>query len=92
MPEEEEIIEEEEQQEEEQSQPLIIETKGKWKDFEVISGQVFEVGKTYKLSVQGQCKFAISPTKPTSIDDGMGTNEITFKKSETNKLWIITGG
>ena len=74
-----------------EQEPLVIETRGKWKDFEVISGQEFEVGKTYKLSVQGQCKFAISAVKPTSIDDGMGTNEITFKKSETNKLWIITG-
>lgn len=74
-----------------QSEPLVIETKGKWKDFEYVSGREFEVGKTYKLNVQGQCKFAISATKPTSIDDGMGTNSITFKKNETNKLWIITG-
>lgn len=72
-------------------EPLIIETKGKWKDFEYVSGREFEVGKTYKIEVQGQCKFAISPNKPESVDDGMGTNSITFKKNETNKLWIITG-
>lgn len=75
----------------EEPQPLVIETKGKWRDFEVISGREFEIGKTYKIEVQGQCKFAISATKPTSVDDGMGTNSITFKKNETNKLWIITG-
>lgn len=82
MPEEE-IIEEQEQ-----SEPLIIETRGKWKDFEYVSGREFEVGKTYKINVQGKCQFAISPTKPTA---GIGTNEITFTKDETNKLWIITG-
>lgn len=72
-------------------EPLVIETKGKWKNFEVISQREFEVGKTYKIEVKGQCKFNISPNKPESVDDGMGTNSITFKKNETNKLWIITG-
>ena len=86
----EEILEQEPEQVEE-PQPLIIETKGKWKDFEVASKQELEIGKTYKIEVQGQCKFAISPNKPESVDDGMGTNSITFKKNETNKLWIITG-
>ena len=75
----------------EQQEPLHIETKGKWRDFEAISLVEFEIGKTYKINVNGQCKFAISPTRPTSIDDGMGTNSITFTKNETNKLWIITG-
>lgn len=74
-----------------EQEPLVIETRGKWKDFEVASKQEFEVGKTYKIEVQGKCMFAISPTKPESLDDGMGTNSITFTKNEIKKLWIITG-
>lgn len=85
MPEEE-IIEEVEQ--ENLPTEIEIETKGKWRDFEVISLIEFEVGKTYKIKVRGQCQFMISPTKPTT---GIITNEITFKKDDVNKLWIRTG-
>lgn len=72
-------------------EPMIIETRGKWQDFEKISKQNFEIGKTYKVEVGGVCKLNISPTKPTKITDGMSTDKITFTKDEVNKLWILTG-
>ena len=71
------------------SDELIIETKGKWKPFEYISGQTFEVGKTYKINIVGVCEFAISQDTPTN---GLKTNEIEYTKDDTNTLWIKTGG
>ena len=73
----------------EQSEPIIIETKGKWQPFEAMTNQTFEVGKTYKIKVQGDCLFAISKDRPTS---GFGTNEITYTKDNDTQLWIKTGG
>lgn len=66
---------------------LIIETKGKWQPFEIMTGQTFEVGKTYKINVRGDCLFAISKDVPAS---GFGTNEITYIKDGENTLWILT--
>ena len=71
----------------EQTEPIIVETKGKWLDFEFATQQTFEVGKTYKIRVNGDCLFAISPNKPTY---GFGTNEITYTKEEGLTLWIYT--
>lgn len=68
---------------------LVIETKGKWQSFEYMSNQTFEIGKTYKINVQGNCQFAISKDKPTN---GLKTNEIEYTKDEVNTLWIKTGG
>ena len=73
----------------EQSEPLVIETKGKWQPFEAMTGQTFVVGKTYKINVAGTCLFAISKERPTS---GFGTNEITYTKDNDTQLWIKTGG
>lgn len=83
---EEEIIEQEQEQEQE---PIIINTYGKWKQFENITGQMHEVGHTYKITVQGDCLLAISPEKPTA---GIKTNELTYTKDDVNKLWIMTKG
>lgn len=69
-------------------EPLIIETKGKWQPFEVMTGQEFEVDKTYKIQVQGQCEFMISKDRPMF---GFGSNEITYTKDNDNRLWIKTG-
>lgn len=71
------------------SDELIIETKGKWQPFEAMTQQTFEVGKTYKINVQGDCLFAISKDRPTA---GIGTNEITYTKDSENTLWIKTKG
>jgi len=71
----------------EQAEPIIVETKGKWQKFEYMTQQTFEVGKTYKIHVNGDCLFAISPTKPTY---GFGTNDITYTKEEGLDLWIYT--
>ena len=69
------------------SDELIIETKGKWQPFEVMTKQTFEMGKTYKINVDGNCLFAISKDRPTS---GMGADEITYIKDSENTLWILT--
>lgn len=69
-------------------EPIIVETRGKWQLFEAMTGQTFEIGKTYNIKVNGNCQFAISKDKPTA---GMGTNEITYTKDENNNLWIKTG-
>ena len=71
----------------EQAEPIVVETKGKWLDFEIATRQTFEVGKTYKITVGGNCLFAISPTQPTY---GFGANEITYTKEEGLTLWIYT--
>ena len=70
-------------------EPLIIETKGKWQPFEAMTGQDFEVGKTYRINIQGQGEFAVSVDRPTA---GILTNEIVYTKDDSNKLWIKTGG
>lgn len=80
----EEIIEEQQEQE-----PLVIETKGKWQPFEAMTGQTHEVGKTYKIHVNGICEFAISKDRPTA---GMRTNDMTYTKKSDTQLWIKTGG
>ena len=81
----EEIIEEQV----EQSEPLVIETKGKWQPFEAMTGQTHEVGHTYKIHVDGICEFAISKDRPT---DGWQTNDMTYTKKSDTQLWIKTGG
>ena len=69
---------------------MIIETKGKWQPFEIMADITFEIGKTYKINVEGNCEFAISKEKPTG--GGLATNEIKYTKNSDNKLWIKTGG
>lgn len=66
---------------------LIIETKGKWQKFEWTSRQTFEIGKTYKININGVCEFAISKDLPTG---GFKTNKIEYTKDNENYLWIKT--
>ena len=87
---EEEIIEQVEEPTPEETsavEPLVIETKGKWGKFEYLTGQTFEVGKTYKIKVGGECKFAISKETPTT---GFRTNELEYTKEEGSYLWMMT--
>ena len=70
-------------------EPLVVETKGKWQPFEVMTGQELEVGKTYNITVKGKCEFAISKDRPFF---GLATNEIRYTKDNENILWIKTGG
>lgn len=71
------------------SDELVINTHGRWQPFEVLAHQEHEIGKTYKISVQGDCLFAVSKDVPTN---GIQTNEITYTKDDTNRLWIKTKG
>ena len=72
----------------EQTKPIIVETKGKWLDFEFATQQNFEIGKTYKITLKGDCMFAISPTKPEEED--FISNRVWFTKKEGKILWIKT--
>lgn len=78
-----------EQEQVEQPESLIIETKGKFQPFEAMTGQTLEVGKTYNISIQGKCEFAISKDRPTA---GLVANEIRYTKNSGTQLWIKTGG
>lgn len=66
---------------------MIINTHGSWFKFEEVAKTKFEIGKTYKIEVDGLCEFAISKNKPTI---GIVTNEINYTKNETNTLWVKT--
>lgn len=68
--------------------PLNITTRGNWVDLETLLPEPMVVGKTYHIKVAGHCQFMISVEKPTT---GMITNEITYTKDGSNKLWIKTG-
>ena len=85
----EEIIEESNGDNLSPTEPLVIETKGKWQPFEAMTGQTHEVGHTYKITVQGICEFAISKDRPQA---GMRTNDMTYTKDDNTQLWIKTGG
>lgn len=65
----------------------IIETKGKWRIYSSITNTDFEVGKTYKIKVKGNCLFAITSDKPTS---GFSANEFDYTQGEDTDLWICT--
>ena len=71
------------------SDELVINTHGRWQPFEVLARQNHETGKTYKITVEGDCLFAVSKDVPTN---GIQTNEITYTKDDTNRLWIKTKG
>ena len=83
-------MEEEIQEEiqEEDKKPLIINTRGRWQPFEAYTGIEFEIGKSYKIDVEGVCEFSVSNEKPTA---GIKTKSIQYTKSDSNTLWIKTG-
>lgn len=69
---------------EEVRNPLQINTHGKWKKFSEY--QPLEIGKSYRVSVAGDCLMALSKTEPTV---GIKTNSMEFTASEY-ELWIRT--
>lgn len=66
---------------------MIINTHGKWRKFENASDTQFELGKTYKIEVEGNCEFAVSANEPVA---GMQTNSINYTHAENIYLWIKT--
>lgn len=70
------------------AKPLVIDTKGKWQPIEAMTGQEFEVGKTYHIHIDGVCEFGLSEGVP---ECGIQTNDITYTKNDKIKLWIKTG-
>lgn len=78
---------EEEQQTGITNSPIVVETKGEWQQFETITQQELEVGKTYRITFDGICEIALSEDKPNA---GIITNSIEYKKDDNLKLWIKT--
>ncbi len=66
---------------------MIINTHGKWRKFEKASDAQFELGKTYKIEVDGNCEFAVSIDEPVA---GIQTNSINYTHSDNIYLWIRT--
>ena len=84
----EEIISLNETVEQEQEQELpVIETKGKWRKFEVMINRTLEVGKTYRIKINGDCLLAVSAERPVN---GLKTNVIEYTKEEGTDLWVYT--
>lgn len=77
-----------EQPVEKEPEVLNITTRGKWVLLETLLAEPLVVGKTYRIKVAGHCQFMVSENEPTT---GMVTNEITYTKNESDKLWIKTG-
>lgn len=67
---------------------MIIDTKGKWQPLEAMTGEEMEIGKTYKIHIDGVCEFGLAENKPEA---GIQTNDITYTKNDKIKLWIKTG-
>lgn len=78
---------EEEQQVEAINPPVVVETRGEWQQFEVVTEQELEVGKTYRITFDGICEIALSEDEPSG---GITTNSIEYKKDNNLKLWIRT--
>ena len=71
------------------TEPIIVETKGKWQPFEAMTQETLEVGKTYHIELGGVCEVAVSVDRPTN---GIIASSIDYTKDDTNRLWIKTGG
>lgn len=68
----------------EQAQPQQINTHGRWVKYSEY--QPLETGKSYRVTVQGDCLMALSKVEPTV---GIKTNSMEFTASEYS-LWIKT--
>lgn len=74
-----------EEENQEQAQPQQINTHGRWVKYS--EWQPLEVGKSYRVIVQGDCLMALSKNTPTV---GIKTNSMEFTASEDYVLWIKT--
>lgn len=66
---------------------MIINTHGTWNKFETVAKMEFEIGKTYRISVEGTCEFGIGAKEPKT---GINSNKIEFKANDKEFLWIKT--
>lgn len=65
-------------------EPVKVNTHGRWMKYSEF--EPLEIGKSYRVTVAGDCMMALSKTKPTV---GIKTNSMEFTASEY-ELWILT--
>ena len=78
-------MDEEELIEEQPKEPTRVNTHGKWMKYSEF--EPLEVGKSYRVSVAGDCMMALSKNTPTI---GIKTNSFEFTASPEYELWVLT--
>lgn len=71
--------------EEQPKEPTKVNTHGKWMKYSEF--EPLEVGKSYRVTVAGDCMMALSKTTPTI---GIKTNSFEFTASPEYELWVLT--
>lgn len=66
-------------------QPTKVNTHGRWMKYSEF--EPLEVGKSYRVSVAGDCMMALSKNTPTI---GIKTNSFEFTASPEYELWVLT--
>lgn len=66
-------------------QPTKVNTHGKWMKYSEF--QELETGKSYRVTVAGDCMMALSKNTPTI---GIKTNIFEFTASPEYELWVLT--
>ena len=65
-------------------EPTRVNTHGRWEKYP----EELEDGKSYRISIKGDCLVALSSEKPTL---GIKVKELEFTKQSNVDLWIFTG-
>ena len=71
--------------EEQPKEPTKVNTHGRWMKYSTF--EPLEVGKSYRVTVAGDCMMALSKNTPTI---GIKTNSFEFTASQEYELWIMT--
>ena len=71
--------------EEQPKQPTKVNTHGRWMKYSEF--QELETGKSYRVTVAGDCMMALSKNTPTI---GIKTNSFEFTASDEYELWVMT--
>ena len=71
--------------EEQPKEPTRVNTHGRWMKYSEF--EPLEVGKSYRVTVAGDCMMALSKNTPTI---GIKTNSFEFTASDEYSLWIMT--
>ena len=71
--------------EEQPKEPTKVNTHGKWMKYSTF--EPLEVGKSYRVTVAGDCMMALSKNTPTI---GIKTNSFEFTASPEYELWVLT--
>lgn len=71
--------------EEQPKQPTKVNTHGRWMKYSEF--EPLETGKSYRVTVAGDCMMALSKNTPTI---GIKTNSFEFTASPKYELWVLT--